>query len=106
MKKANYYKVHKNKRPNRLIKKSNRFKSMVLPLVALTSVMSAMQITNIQSQPIPKYSEKESNRIVNLNRLEKLISITEIAKNQVNAFSKIIKSEQIRRFKLTKRYVK
>ncbi len=100
MKKANYYEIHKNKKPNRLIKKSNRFKSMVVPLIVATSAISAVQIANIQSQPMSK------DISVNLNKIDKLSLITEITKNKINAFSKIIKSEQQRRFKLTKRYVK
>ena len=98
----NYFQIHKNKKPKRLIKKSNKFKSIVVPLMVASSVLGAFQIANIQSQPIPKYSYGDDNKIIRLN---KLISITEIIKNQIEAFNKIIKSEQQRRFKTTGRYI-
>ena len=87
----NYYQIHKNKKPKRLVKKSKRFISMVVPLVAMSNAMGLVQMKIIQSQPFAP---------------SKPIEIALLATNHALAISKIIKSEKQRRFKLTKRYVR
>jgi len=96
----NYYQIHKNKKPKRLVKKSKRFISMVVPLVAMSNAMGLAQMKIIQSQPIPDDVNKP------YTNLEKSIEIASVVINQFSALVNITKSEQQRRFKLTKRYVR
>lgn len=86
-----YYKAHKNKKPRRVFRRKRKYVSMMIPLLAITSAVSASQIAVINSQPI-------------LHRPTKRVDIATQVVNSASAMVNIIKGEKQRRFKATGRY--
>lgn len=92
-KKLNYYEVHLNKKPKRLVKKNRKYKSTIGVKLALNMASSAMQTSIIQSQPFKEYGERAK-------------AIIEVINNNIKTTLKICKEEKQIRFNKTKRYIK
>ena len=88
----NYYTAHKNKMPRRISRRKTGYVSAMIPLIAMTSAMSAMQIAFTQHQALAVECRKSSMAFQAINGAMAVI--------------KIMETEKLRRFKATGRYIK
>jgi len=88
----NYFEIHKNKRPKALSKKG-KYKDPTKLLITLSTAMSATQISIIKSQ-------------LGFDKLNKSISIAQVALSSSISIIKIAKNQKQLRFKATGRYIK
>lgn len=89
----NYFKAHRNKRPKRIFRRKRGYVSAMIPLMAITSAMSASQLHIMSSQPILLHPTKQ-------------VDMATQTVNAALAIIKIINTEKQRRFKATGRYEK
>lgn len=92
MAKKNYYSIHKNKKPKRIIKK-RKYKSLLFVKLALIQASSVSQISIINSTPFS-------------NKPDKAKKIIEVLQNTTKAIYNCIQAEKQIRYKNTKRYIK
>jgi hypothetical protein len=84
--------------------KSKRFKDMTKPLLGIAAANAAVQTAIIGWQPTPKYIREIAAMPETHVKLQKALSVAEIAVGTTVTFVKILKSEMLRRFKTTGRY--
>jgi len=99
----NYFQVHKNKKPKAIKRKSKKYVSTLKIRTALISVMGAVQVKKIISQPQPDYFKGLGGHLGIMN---KTLSVATQTMETYSAITKEIQKEKQIRFKKTGRYVK
>jgi len=90
----NYYQIHKNKKPKSIARRKRKYIDLSNVQCAMITASSCFQVAKIQSQPL----------LVPHSMINKTLKIAEICLDTYKSMVNIKKQEQIRKFKITKRY--